>query len=99
MERLKRKQQINGYPLEWMGENKISDLKKDLEELEKMGAEYVDIDLGYSSDYVSFTASYYRDETDKELAIRIEHEEKSKSRRQAFERAEYERLKQKFENS
>jgi len=99
MEKKRVRQQINGYPLEWMGINRISDLKKDLEELEKMGAEYVDIDLGYSSDYVSFTASYYRDETDKELAIRIEHEEKNKSKRLALEYAEYERLKQKFENS
>lgn len=96
MEKKKVRQQITDYTLEWYGQIEIEALKKDIAELEKRGALTVDIE---SDAYVYTTAFFYRDETDEEFARRIEHEEKSKSRRQAFERAEYERLKQKFEKS
>ena len=82
--------------LEWYGEVTIESLKKDIAELEKLGATSVEIE---SDAYIYVYAFFYRHETDEEFARRIEQYEKSKLRKLEDERAEYERLKQKFENS
>lgn len=67
------------YELYWdsIGEVKISDLKHDIEELEKRGATHITIDHGiyYESSYVTIEPICRRLETDEEYAKRLKNQE------------------------
>tara|TARA_R110002012_G_scaffold154093_2_gene314332 strand:+ start:1050 stop:1349 length:300 start_codon:yes stop_codon:yes gene_type:complete len=60
------------YSLDWIYGIKISRIKKDIEELEKLGATHIDIEHGgsYDCSYVEIDAVCRRIETDEEFEKR-----------------------------
>lgn len=88
------------FYLQWEDGVKISKIREDLDTLEKLGANYVDVDIDSSCSggypYVSIDAYIYREETDKEFENRVAE---TKSREQLDtdrDIAEFERLKLKL---
>jgi len=86
------------YSLDWTYGVEISQLKKDIEELEKLGATHVNIEHGISYDcsYVEIDAICRRIETDEEFEQRkkeIEARQEQNKQRQLKQLAE---LKSKY---
>jgi hypothetical protein len=81
----------------------LETLESDLEELKKLGAEYVETQKRYvpyddSGDvYLSFVAYKIRPETEDEERERLQKEKAKKTASEASERMQYELLKKKFE--
>ena len=77
-------------------ENAIKDLKTLYPDAEGFSIE-IEKSLGYyDSIEADITLTFKRLETDKEYNARLEDERSSTNKREAFEKAEFERLKKKF---
>ena len=76
MEKRIKRFEVN-YGLNWLDGVEISKIKADIEELEKLGATYVEIDIAYSygDTYIEIIATSKRLETDEECQLRIKEEE------------------------
>ena len=69
------------YSLDWAYDVSIEQLKKDIEELEKLGATHINIECGSSYDsYVDIEAVCRRIETDEEFEQRKKEFEERKER-------------------
>ena len=91
--------QVPGAYLDWKGgDTSISDMRKDLDKIEKFGATHVRIDYEYShgDTYIILEALHIREETDEEYAERIKQEEHDKERLKQHELAQLEALKKKY---
>jgi hypothetical protein len=86
------------YDLEWDWGVEISQIRKDLDELEKLGATHIDIDshTSYDNTYVTYKGYVEREETDEEVLKRYEQQKDAKYLVEKLEMAEYERLKLKY---
>ena len=98
MEKQIRKFEVN-YRLNWLDGVEISKIKADIEELEKLGATHVEIDIAsYENGYASeIIATSKRLETDEECQLRIKEEEERMERVKQLELKNLERLKAKYE--
>lgn len=83
------------FELNWTCGVSLEQIKKDVEELEKLGATQVDITLDY--DTIKIDAYKERKETEKEFRERIRNEKEHAEYIEKLQRAEYEKLKSKFE--
>lgn len=86
------------YPLEWQYGGSISQIKKDIEELEKLGVTHIDIDAEFEhyNAYVVIKALSQRLETDEECTLRIDKETKDREQIKQRDLEELERLKLKY---
>lgn len=86
------------YELNWAYGVEISELKKDIEELEKLGAEYVQIESYsvYDFPYVKIDAYATRLETDIEFDNRKNELEQKKEKEKKDDLKLIEKLKQKY---
>lgn len=92
MERLKNR--ITLYAnFDWQGETEISQIRKDLDEVEKQGATYLDLNAGYES--ISIEAVFYQQESDEEYKVRIDKENEKQEQIKQKELADFETIKQK----
>ena len=99
MEKQIREFEVN-YRLNWLDGVEISKIKTDIEELEKLGATYVNIDRAYSygDTYIEIIATSKRLETYEECQIRIKEEEERMERVKQLELKQLEKLKAKYES-
>ena len=97
MEKQEQDFKIN-YPLDWTYGIEISQLKKDIEELEKLGATHIDIEHGstYGCSYIEINAICRRLETDEEYEQRKREEEVRMERRKQLELKQLADLKAKY---
>ena len=93
-------QEVN-HNFNWCWENEISQIKKDIEELEKLGATSISIEPYIEDDCssVSIRATYEREETDEELEIRLSQTSLREQRIRQQELVLLAELKRKYENS
>lgn len=86
------------YSLDWTYGVEIAQLKKDVEELEKLGATHVNIEpyTEYDSSYVSIEAISRRIETDEECEERVRQITQRLEEQKRRELQELERLKSKY---
>tara|TARA_R110000782_G_scaffold249370_2_gene336503 strand:- start:324 stop:623 length:300 start_codon:yes stop_codon:yes gene_type:complete len=86
---------IVDYNFYWNGFVSISKLRSDIDELEKMGATRIDIEVNesYGSYCLEIEASYIRIETDEEYEIRINISQRRKEKFKEKELSELKRLK------
>ena len=87
------------YPLVWNGLTEISEIKKDLEEINKMGATHVEIEAfeEWGDTYIKTRAICEREETDEEFEGRKFQEKLKAEREQQRELALLNELKLKYE--
>ena len=87
------------YDLDWDYSVSIEHIKKDIVELEKLGATHVMIDSrrSYDDTFTDFKAVTNRLETDEEVLERENQEKRMKENLEAKERELYEQLKKKYE--
>lgn len=97
MEKQERDFKIN-YPLDWTYGVSIEQLKKDIEEIEKLGATHVNIEHGISYDcsYVDIDVICRRIETDEEFEQRKKEDEAIQERRRQRELKQLAELKAKY---
>jgi len=90
MEKITRNFEVK-YSLEWKYRVEISQIKKDIEELEKLGATHVELDIEYEygDSYIGIKALSNRLETDDEYEQRIDKQNK---RQEEMKRRELEQL-------
>ena len=96
----KQTKQFNvDYDLRWEYGITISKLRQDLDELEKLGATHIDIDVSVSYDCANITieAKCERLETDEEFEKRTNAIKQSEASVKQRELNELNRLKQKYE--
>lgn len=88
------------YELKWLWGVSISQIRKDLDELEKLGVTEIQIEPyeSWGSVFANVDAYIERLETDEEYKERIESEIKRKEEERQREMQQYEALKKKFEN-
>ncbi len=86
------------YDLSWQYEVEISKIRKDLDEIEKLGATHVLIDsyISYDISFVSINAVCERLETDDDFAKRINEEETRKEDIKRTEIEYYNKIKEKY---
>lgn len=86
------------YSIDWAYWVPISDIKKDIEKLEKRGATHINIEVTerYWDANIEIWAEMQRLETDEEYSLRIEEENKRKIEKEEWELKNYERLKLKY---
>jgi hypothetical protein len=86
------------YSLDWACGLEISQLKKDIEELEKLGATHVNIEHGVSYDcsYVEIDAICRRIETDEEFELRKKEFEAHQEQNRQRELKQLAQLKSKY---
>lgn len=86
------------YSLDWTYGIEISQIKKDIEELEKLGATHIDIEHGvsYECSYVEIDAICRRIETDEEFEKRKKEVEARKERNKQRELEQLAKLKLKY---
>jgi hypothetical protein len=86
------------YSFDWGYGVKIEQIRKDLDALEKLGAQRIDIEIKeeYGSVYVGIKAMVRRLETNEEYAARVQKETKWKEENERREQEVYEKLKAKF---
>ena len=87
------------YSLDWTyGGVEIAQLKKDIDELEKLGATHIDIEHGVSYDcsYVEIDAICRRIETDQEFEQRKKEVEARQEQNKQRELRQLEELKSKY---
>lgn len=92
-----KKFEIN-YNFSWLEDVKIEDIKKDLHELEKIGATHLRIQsrTEYDSSYVEINAIVERIETDDEFNVRVSVENIRQEEIKKRELAQLEKLKVKY---
>lgn len=97
MEKQERDFKIN-YPLDWTYGVSIEQLKKDIEEIEKLGATHVNIEHGISYDcsYVDIDVICRRIETDEEFEQRKKEDEARQEQRRQRELKQLAELKAKY---
>jgi hypothetical protein len=90
--------EIDFYPDWRYDEPSIAQMRKDLDEAEKLGATHVSIDCYSSYDSCSLEINFIcrREETDEEYASRIKAEEFDRERIKQHELAQLEALKKKY---
>ena len=90
-----------GEELDWTLRLEIKKIKEDLEELEKLGATYIRVDVVEDYDMTFIKVKGYTDrfETDAEFQDRIFKEKQHKKEIKRKELAELERLKLKYKNA
>lgn len=86
--------------LEWTDGVPLSQIKEDIEKLEKQGITHINIELVgyYENQCISIKTEIQRLETEREFDERVNIEKKKLKIIEARELAEFERLKKKFEN-
>jgi hypothetical protein len=86
------------YYLDWVGEVEISKLKRDIEELEKLGATHIEVEHGVSYDcsYVDINAFQKRLETDEEFELRKKAVKEREEKIKQSELKQLETLRQKY---
>jgi len=87
------------HELEWTYGVEIKKIKEDLIELEKLGATHINIEAesGYEgSCFVSIEVFTERLETDSEFESRINKEKRMRDEMEQRERAEWQKLKEKY---
>jgi hypothetical protein len=87
------------YDLDWEYGVEISEIRKDLDDIEKLGATHVfiDSDVSYDCAYITIEASVERLETDAEFKDRVDSIEKRKQAKINEELFQLEKLKKKYE--
>jgi hypothetical protein len=97
MGKITRNFEVN-YSLEWIYGVEISQIKKDIEELEKLGATHVEIEIEYyyGDPYVEIKALSNRLETDEEYQQRIDEQNKRQEEIKRRELEQLEKLKSKY---
>jgi hypothetical protein len=87
------------YSLEWMYNGEISKIKKDIEELEKLGATHVDITTHYEygDTFIEINACIKRLENDKEFTERQEKIKEKNCKIEQDEKNLFMYLKSKYE--
>jgi len=97
MEKITRNFEVK-YLLEWKYGVEISQIKKDIEELEKLGATRVEIDIEYEcgDSYIEIKAISNRLETDDEYQQRIDEQNKRQEYMKRIELEQLEKLKSKY---
>jgi hypothetical protein len=86
------------YSLDWTYEVKISQLKKDIEEIEKLGATHVNIqpDVSYDCPITRIDAICRRIETDEEFELRKKEFEAHQEQNRQRELKQLAQLKSKY---
>ncbi len=86
------------YSLDWTYEVKISQLKKDIEEIEKLGATHVNIqpDVSYDCPITRIDAICRRIETDEEFELRKKEVEARQEQNRQRELKQLAQLKSKY---
>ena len=99
MEKITRNFEVK-YSLWWKYGVEISQIKKDIEELEKLGATHVEIDIEYDYEYgdayIGIKALSNRLETDDEYQQRIDEQNKRQEDVKRRELEQLEKLKSKY---
>ena len=97
MKKLKRIFDVK-YDLSWTCGVELSQLREDIDAIEKLGATSVNIEIvsEYGNDYVSAKAFALREETDEECIERIQQQAKSAEKFKQMELAQLEILKLKY---
>ena len=97
MEKLEQDFEIN-YSLDWAYDVSIEQLKKDIEELEKLGATHVNIEpfISYDCAYVEINAICRRIETDEEFEQRKKEVEARQEQHRQRELKQLAELKAKY---
>ena len=97
MEKITRNFEVK-YLLDWIYGVEISQIKKDIEELEKLGATHVDvyIEYEYGEPYIEIIALSNRLETDDEYQQRIDEQNKRQEDIKRRELEQLEKLKSKY---
>lgn len=97
MEKQERNFKLN-YQLDWAYGVEISQLKKDIEELEKLGATHVEIEsvTSYDSSYIEIDAYCKRIETDEEFNQRKKELDMRKEKMKQRELKQLEELISKY---
>ena len=97
MEKITRDFEVN-YELDWKYGVEVSKIKKDIEELEKLGATHVEIDIEYSygDSFIEIKALSHRLETDEELKQRIDEQNKRQEEIKRRDLEQLEKLKSKY---
>lgn len=98
MKKQKNRFKINYYP-SWTYGVSINQMKEDLKELEKLGADQIDIELVneyYGGSSISITASGIRWETDEEMAKRINEEKAREEQQKEYDLKAFEALKKRL---
>ena len=87
------------YDLQWGNDTEISEIKKDIEELEKLGCTHIDISayVEYGCAILEITPTVNRLETDEEYADRLKIEENIKERNRQWDLQRLAELKAKYE--
>lgn len=87
------------YMLDWEYSVNISEIKKDIEELEKLGATSINIQIEYDYGEASLEikAVSLRQETDEEYKQRIDAENENQKKIEKRELEQLNRLKEKYE--
>ncbi len=87
------------FNIDWSYGVTIEQIRKDLDELEKLGVKEIDIepDEGWGSLSVKIEAFYEREETDEEFQKRVAKEKRQQEEQKRRELQELERLKSKYE--
>jgi hypothetical protein len=98
MEKITKVEKIDNC-LEWTWGVPLSQIKDDIEKLEKQGITHINIEISdnYGSQYISIETEIQRLETDEEFEERVNIEKAKLKIIEARELAEFERLKKKFE--
>jgi hypothetical protein len=98
LDKVKLKVEVNNC-LCWTSGVTISQLKDDIEELEKRGIDYVDISIYTYYDDTSIDIKTYqtREETDEEYNKRIAQQKANEERTREYELKQLEKLKAKYE--
>lgn len=98
MEKITKVEKVNNC-LEWTYGVPLSQIKEDIDKLEKQGITHINIEIAdnYESQYISIETEIQRLETDGEFDERVNIEKKKLKIIEARELAEFERLKKKFE--
>jgi hypothetical protein len=86
------------YQLDWTGCFEISQLRNDLDIIEKLGATHVNISARGDGDYsyMEVLAINEREETNEEFALRLEIKQKKEAEIQRRELAELQRIRLKY---
>ena len=99
MEKIEITAKVN-YHFDWSNKTRISQIREDLDALEKLGATYINIDpiSTYGEAYVEMTSFCQRFETDQEYEDRLELKEKLSESNKQKELDTLARLKAKYDN-
>jgi len=97
MEKITRNFEVK-CSLEWEYGVEISQIKKDIKQLEKLGATHVEINIEYEygNPYIEIKASSTRLETDDEYQQRIDEQNKRQEEMKRRELEQLEKLKSKY---